>query len=107
MSERTFVEKPFLDQLAALGWTVIDQAAGVPTDPTKSLRVSFREVTLRDEFNRSIRAINTTVDGRPWLTDRQLDDLHEELIGQIARKSDRIVTEITALAKVRHNDVLT
>lgn len=42
MSERTFVEKPFFDQLAALDWQVIDQGTGVPSDPTKSLRTSFR-----------------------------------------------------------------
>lgn len=28
MSEYRHVEKPFLDQLAALGWTVIDQGVG-------------------------------------------------------------------------------
>jgi len=37
MSEFSFVEKPFLDQLAALDWTVIDQGPGIPSDPTKSL----------------------------------------------------------------------
>jgi type I restriction enzyme, R subunit len=89
MSEYTFVEKPFLDQLEALGWTVIDQVIesgpGIPTDPTKSLRASFREVTLRDEFNQSVRAINTTADGRTWLTDKQLDDLHDALLGHSGR----------------------
>ena len=85
MSEYSFVEKPFLDQLAALDWTVIDQGAGIPTDPTKSLRTSFREVTLRDEFNKAVRVINTSQDGRQWLTDKELDDLHDELIGQTAR----------------------
>jgi hypothetical protein len=59
MSEYSFVEKPFLDQLNALDWTVIDQGPGIPTDPTKSLRTSFREVTLRDVFNQAVRAINT------------------------------------------------
>jgi type I restriction enzyme R subunit len=68
MSEYSFVEKPFLDQLDALGWTVIDQGPGIPTDPTKSLRENFREVTLRDVFNQTVRAINTTADGRTWLT---------------------------------------
>ena len=38
MSEFTFAEKPFLDRLVALDWTVIDQGAGIPTDPTKSLQ---------------------------------------------------------------------
>lgn len=81
MSEYSFVEKPFLDQLDALDWTVIDQGPGIPTDPTKSLRASFREVTLRDVFNQAVRAINTTADGRTWLTDKQLDDLHDDLFG--------------------------
>ena len=58
MSEYTHVEKPFLDQLATLEWTVIDQGPGIPTDPTKSLRATFREVTLRDVFNQAVRAIN-------------------------------------------------
>jgi type I restriction enzyme R subunit len=85
MSEFSFVEKPFLDQLTALDWTVIDQGAGIPTDPTKSLRASFREVTLRDEFNRAVRAFNTTDDGRQWLTDKQLDDLHDDLFSHSGR----------------------
>ena len=34
MSEYFHVEKPFLDQLAALGWKVIDQGQGfIPSDP--------------------------------------------------------------------------
>jgi type I restriction enzyme R subunit len=85
MSEYTFVEKPFLDQLDALDWTVIDQGPGIPTDPTKSLRASFREVTLRDVFNQAVRAINTTADGRTWLTDKQLDDLHDALLSNSGR----------------------
>lgn len=82
MSEYSFVEKPFLDQLDALDWDVIDQGTGIPTDPTKSLRTSFREVSLRDEFNQAVRAINKADDGKAWLTDKQLDDLHDELFGQ-------------------------
>ncbi|QDU25853.1 Type I restriction enzyme R protein [Anatilimnocola aggregata] len=85
MSEYSFVEKPFLDQLHALAWTVIDQGPGIPTDPTKSLRASFREVTLRDVFNQAVRAINTTADGRTWLTDKQLDDLHDDLFSHSGR----------------------
>ena len=46
MSEYLYVEKPFLDQLVALGWTVIDQGQGaIPSDPAVSLRMSFREWT--------------------------------------------------------------
>ena len=79
MSEYLFVEKPFLDQLAALGWQVIDQGPLFPTDPTKSLRTSFREIKLRGVFKESVRNINLTEDGRPWLTDKQLDELFDQL----------------------------
>jgi type I restriction enzyme M protein len=50
MSEYSFVEKPFLEQLNVLGWKVIDQGPGIPTDPTKSLRTSFREVEKQKEI---------------------------------------------------------
>ena len=61
MSEYTHVEKPFLDQLGQLGWTVIDQGVGIiPSDPAKSLRSSFREWLLPDVFRESVRSINTT-----------------------------------------------
>ncbi len=80
MSEYNFVEKPFLDQLAALGWDIIDQGQGIPTDPTKSKRDTFREVALKDVFKNSIRAINLTPNGQTWLTDHQLDELYGDLI---------------------------
>jgi len=50
MAERSFVEKPFLDQLASLDWQVIDQGPGVPMDPAESFRTSFREVILKGIF---------------------------------------------------------
>lgn len=51
MSEYLHVEKPFLDQLKALGWTVIDQGQGfIPSDPAASLRASFRECLLPHVF---------------------------------------------------------
>ncbi len=67
MSERSFVEKPFLDQLAALGWHIIDQGQGVPGDPALSLRMSFREIILPDVFRDSLNAINQTEQGQPRL----------------------------------------
>jgi len=81
LSEYLHVEKPFLDQLGTLGWTVIDQGQGfIPTDPTLSLRSSFREWLLPDVFRSSVRALNRTDDGREWLTSRQLDDLRDQLL---------------------------
>jgi len=82
MSEYTYVEKPFLDQLAALDWRIIDQGSGIPTDPAKSHRTNFREVILRDIFNQSVRTINVTDDGQPWLTDKQLEELHDQILHQ-------------------------
>ncbi len=80
MSERSFVEKPFLEQLSALGWHIVDQGQGIPTDPTKSLRTSFREVILPDVFKKSLHAINQTAQGQPWLTDKQISDLQDALL---------------------------
>lgn len=73
MSEYLHVEKPFLDQLAALGWTVIDQGHGVtPSDPSASLHGSFREWLLPEVFRNAVRAINRTADGKEWLKARKL-----------------------------------
>ncbi|MGE0332335.1 MAG: type I restriction endonuclease subunit R [Ramlibacter sp.] len=82
MSEYTEVERPFLEQLAALGWTVIDQGGGVPQDAAPSLRGSFREWLLPGVFDAAVRAINTGADGQPWLTARQLDELKAQLLRQ-------------------------
>lgn len=80
MSEYLHVEKPLLDQLRALGWTVIDQGHGhIPHDPAVSLRATFREVFLPEVFRSAVRSLNLTADGAPWLTDRQLDDLRDQL----------------------------
>lgn len=79
MSEYSYVEKPLLDQLRALGWEVIDQNGSVPTDPAASRRASFREVALREEFRTAVRSLNRLDDGRSWLTERQRDDLFDEV----------------------------
>ncbi|MGK0269566.1 MAG: type I restriction enzyme R subunit [Cocleimonas sp.] len=75
MSEYLFVEKPFLEQLAFMGWDVYDLGPGIPKDPATSFRSSFREVVLKDIFKESVRRINTTEDGREWLSESQLDSL--------------------------------
>ena len=83
MSEYLHVEKTFLDQLAELDWTVIDQGVGViPSDPAQSLRTAFREWLLPKVFRSAVRAINTTDDGKAWLTDRQLDELRDQILRQ-------------------------
>lgn len=97
MTEFKNVERPFLDQLSALGWTVIDQGPAIPSDPAKSLRNSFREVTLKDEFANVVGRINVTDDGRQWLTPEQLEKLHDEITGQSGNSLREINEKVQAL----------
>lgn len=109
MSEYFHVEKPFIDQLAALGWTVIDQWQGViPTNPSASLRDTFREWLLPEVFRDAVRAINTTSDGTPWLTDRQLDDLRSQILRQPNRtllEANETVQSLFLKAQVDRNEL--
>lgn len=89
MSEYTEVELPFLQQLAELGWTVIDHGPGVPQDAAASLRRNFRQWLLPEVFDDAVRAINRTDDGLAWLTNRQLEDLR----GQLLRHPNRSLLE--------------
>lgn len=109
MSEYLHVEKPFLDQLSELDWTVIDQGqAMIPSDPAKSLRDNFREWLLPDVFRDSIRAVNKTPDGQDWLTDRQLDDLRDQILRQPNRtllESNEECQKLLFKAQVDVNEV--
>jgi type I restriction enzyme R subunit len=79
MAEYINVEKPFLEKLRLLGWQVIDQGIGIPQEPAKSLRKNFKQVVLPEKFKKAIKRINTTPDGREWLTDKQLDEILFEI----------------------------
>lgn len=81
MSERTLVELPFMEQLSALGWLVIDQGEALPMDPAKSLRSDFREVALKRVFFDSVRALNRDPSGAAWLQDSDLEALFEHVAG--------------------------
>ncbi len=109
MSEYLHVEKPFLDQLATLGWTVIDQGQGfIPSDPAASLRTSFREWLLPEVFRESIRDINRTTDDTPWLTDRQLDDLAAQILRQPNRtllEANEAIQALFLKAQVDRNEL--
>ena len=82
MSEYTEVEQPFLQQLQTLGWQIIDRGQGIPQDPALSLRLNFRQWLLPEVFNLSISALNTTADGTPWLTPKQLQDIQDQILRQ-------------------------
>ena len=57
----------------------------IPSDPAQSLRTNFREWLLPGIFRQAVREINRTLNGREWLTGRQLDDLRDQLIRHPAR----------------------
>jgi len=82
MSEYTEIEQPFLEQLATLGWSIIDQGQGIPEDPSKSLRQKFRQWLLPEVFAKAVSAINTTQSGEEWLTEKQLHDLQNQILRQ-------------------------
>lgn len=82
MSEYTEVEHPFLQQLTELGWISIDQGEGIPQNPANSLRQNFRQWLLPDIFAKSVARINTTNDGKSWLTAKQLQDLQDQILRQ-------------------------
>lgn len=111
MSEYTEVEQPFLQQLAAQGWTVIDQGPQLPQDAAPSLRASFRPWWLPSVFRDAVRALNTLPgvggEGAPWLTDRQLDDLESQLFRQPQRtplEANQAVHELLLKAQVDVNE---
>jgi hypothetical protein len=110
MSEYLHVEKPFLQQLATLGWKVTDQGQGfIPSDPTKSLRTSFREWFLPEVFREALRSINLTPDDEIWLTDRQLDDLRDQILRQpnhTLLEANETTQGLFLKAQVDHNGAL-
>jgi type I restriction enzyme, R subunit len=89
MSEYTEVEQPFLQQLAAMEWNSIDQGSDIPHDPVQSLRQNFRQLILPEVFAAAVSRTNRTPDGKEWLTERQLQDLHD----QISRQPNRTLLE--------------
>ncbi len=108
MSEYTEVEQPFLQQLQALGWEAIDQGEGIPSDPGKSLRLNFRQWLLPEVFARSVAALNTTAEGTPWLTDKQLQDLQDQILRQPNRtllEANEAIQKLLFKAQVDVNEV--
>lgn len=109
MSEYLHVEKPFLDQLSALGWTVIDHGQGIiPSDPSVSLRNTFREWILPEVFTKSVCSINLTEGGKSWLTERQIDDLRSQILRQPNRtllESNEFIQALLFKAQVDVNEI--
>ena len=68
-------EKPFMDQLAMMGWTVEEGDTDVPY--LSGERESFDDVLLRDQVRDALRRINRH-DGEPWLGESRIEKaLHD------------------------------
>lgn len=65
------VEKPFVAQLQALGWTSIEGSLDAPALTGRS---SFTEVIQESVLREQLRALNPGPDGRPWLDDARLSE---------------------------------
>ena len=65
LDERNHVEKPLLDQLAGLGWEIVD--LDHKQRPADSFRESFAEVVMLPVLREQIEVIN------PWLEEDQVE----------------------------------
>ena len=72
LDERNHVEKPLLDQLAGLGWEIIDLTDKKQT-PAATHRESFTEVVMLPVLRERLKAINT------WLEDDQVEEVVKQL----------------------------
>jgi len=106
MSEYSEVEKPLMEQLGRLGWTVIDQGADIPSNPSKSLRQTFRQLILPEVFAEAVIDLNRTHDGQPSITPRQIEDLLDEITRQPNRtllEANEAVQKFVFKAQVDEN----
>jgi type I restriction enzyme, R subunit len=72
IDERNHVEKPLLDQLAGLGWDIID-LTDVKQNPADTFRDSFTEVVMLPVLRAQLKVIN------PWLDDDQVEQMVKQL----------------------------
>lgn len=71
LDERQHVEKPLLDQLAELGWEVLDLQA--KQQPAESFRDSLTEVVMLSVLREQLLIIN------PWLQEDQVEEVIKQL----------------------------
>src|SRR4030042_4993270 len=68
--EYDLVERPFCEQLKAMGWQWLEGDTDVPE---LTERLNFREVLLKDRLKAALRRINPGPDGKPWLDDARIE----------------------------------
>jgi len=77
LDERNHVEKPLLDQLAGLGWEVMD-LTDMKQAPADTHRESFAEVVMTAVLHERLKVIN------PWLEDDQVEEVVKQLTASFA-----------------------
>ncbi|QIO31340.1 type I restriction endonuclease subunit R [Bradyrhizobium sp. 1(2017)] len=76
LDERNHVEKPLLDQLSGLGWTVLDLDS--KQQPRDTFRDSFTEVVMLPVLGQQLKVVN------PWLEDDQVEEVIKQLTASFA-----------------------
>ena len=69
-NEYSYVEKPFLEQLRQLGWTIVE---GNKDDVSSTFRTSFTEVILPNVCKKALKKLN------PFLEEDQVEEVLHEL----------------------------
>lgn len=87
--EWEYVEEPFLDQLALMGWKVI---TGSLDEPSVTGRESFREVLMTSDLRRALLKVNQRTDDKGGAID-WLDDT-------------RIAQAVSALERIGHKKLM-
>ncbi|MDD5036135.1 MAG: type I restriction endonuclease [Methylococcaceae bacterium] len=88
------VERPFCQQLQAMGWEWLEGDKDVPE---LTERESFREVMLKQRLAAAIHKINPGADGLPWLDDIRIEKAIRQLEntgGLRLMEANRHVTEL-------------
>ncbi len=65
------VEKPFVAQLQAMGWTSVEGSLDAPAPTGRS---NFTEVIQEGALRERLRALNPGPDGQPWLDDARISE---------------------------------
>ena len=77
IDERNHVEKPLLDQLAGLGWEIID-LTDKKQQPADSHRENFTEVVMLPVLQKQLTTINS------WLADDQVEEVVKQLTASLS-----------------------
>lgn len=99
--EYNLVERPFIEQLTAMGW---EYTPGDRKDPGATQRRSFRDVFLYDDLRAALRRINVDPQGKPWLDEGRivqainaLDRLHSEKLLEANEQATELLLKGTVV----------